>query len=177
MKDYYEIVKDELGDCDILVRFVFEGDEYGKDDCLTHDKDEPMVDICVKNDEQPDAPRHICYKYLTTIKKCAEEKRGMCLCGATGLGLSENQINDIVILSNDLQRKKWQEIIDTAYQYVNEFVSEPQDMLALAEAIGGVAAYSCKDNRARTIALPNIIKALAHGWEESVLELEEMGEL
>ena len=177
MTDYYEIGKDTDGNYEMLVRFIFKGDSWGLNGCRTHDKDEPMVDICKKSDKQPDEPLHICYKYLTTIKECAEEKRGMCLCGATYLSLSEDQIDEIVRLSHELQREKWQEIMDAAYQYVSEFVSEPQDMLALAEAIGGVAAYSCKDSRARTIALPSIIKALAHGWEESVLELEEMGEL
>lgn len=177
MNEYFKIGKDDSGERDMLVRFIFKGDRWGLNRSLTHDKDEPMVDICVKSNEQPDDLLHICYKNLETIKECADEGLGMCLCGQTYLSLSENQINDIVRLSRDLQKKRWQEIVDAAYQHLQEFVSEPQDMLAIAEAIGGIAAYSCKDSRARTIALPNIIKALAHGWEESVLELEEMGEL
>jgi len=30
---------------EFLVRFVYKGDAYGLDDCLTHDEDEPMVEF------------------------------------------------------------------------------------------------------------------------------------
>lgn len=75
------------------VRIVARGDGYGRNDVLTHDHDDPLVEFY-----DATATRHgprgyfVSRYYAITILGCRD---GICLDGATGLTISHEGIRDV----------------------------------------------------------------------------------
>ena len=81
----------------LYARQISQGDKYGLNNCITHDKADPLVEFYIVGE---DGPSFVSRYYRTTLKgECAWSIRsnrtgitGLCLCGGTKLSATAAQV-------------------------------------------------------------------------------------
>ena len=179
MAKFLKIGKDSSGERNMFARFIFQNDKYGKDNKSRHGKEEPMVQLLIAEDGG--SANHVCYKYLSTLNDNAKKNEGMCLCGATGLSIDADVIKKAVDECIDAWEERQADddfkILEyKAIDMIEEFGTEPQHLMAVANALATVTAYG-SDLRSATIALPALFGEMADVWVNAMAEREEDGNL
>lgn len=181
MKKFLKIGKDSSGEHNMLARFIFQNDKYGKDNKSRHGKEEPMVEFYLTKKDGTPADMHASRYYLSTLNDNVKKGEGLCLCGATGLSLEADAIKYTVDACIDAweerQAKDDMKILEyKAIDIIEEFGTEPQHLMAVASALATLMAYKA-DMRAATIALPTMFGKMSDSWIEALIEREEDGNL
>ena len=181
MKTFLKIGKDSSGERNMLARFIFQNDKYGKDNKSRHGKEDPMIEFYLTKDDGTPADMYASRYYLSTLNERAKKGEGLCLCGATGLSIEAKTVKHTVDVCIDLweerQAKDDMKILEyKAIDIIEEFGTEPQHLMAVASALATLMAYKA-DMRAATIALPTMFGKMSDSWIEALIEREEDGNL
>jgi len=179
MKKYLSIGKDTNGERNMLARFLFNGDKYGKDDCLRHANEDPVIQFYGKTDDKKSEPHFISSYYLSTLNDNVKRNDGLCLCGQTGLSLSAEAVKDAVDACIDAweerQAKDEFKILEhKAMDLIQNFGTDPQRLSAMARALATVAAYEV-DAKAAIVALPVMFHGMTEAWVDAMSDREEDG--
>ena len=181
MKKFLEIGKDSSGEHNMLARFIFQNDKYCKGDKLRHGDEEPVILFYLTKDDGTPADTHASSYYLKTLNEVAKRGDGLCLCGATGLSIDakavKNAVDTCIDLWEERQARDYMKALDhKAIDMIEDFGTEPQHLMAVANALATITAYEA-DLRSATVALPALFSEMADAWVNAMAERDEDGNL
>jgi hypothetical protein len=181
MKKYLSIGKDTNGERNMLARFLFNGDKYGKDDCLRHADEDPIIEFYGRTDDKKSEPHFIGRYYLSTMNDNVKRNDGLCLCGQTGLSLSAEAIKEAVDACIDAWEERQADDAFKILEYkamdlIQDFGTDPQRLSAMARALATVAAYEV-NAKAAIVALPVMFHGMTEAWVDAMSDREEDGML
>lgn len=181
MAKFLKIGKDSSGERNMFARFIFQNDKYGKGNKSRHGKEDPMIEFYLTKDDGTPADMHASRYYLSTLNEVAKRGDGLCLCGATGLSIEaktvKHAVDECIDAWEERQAKDDMKILEyKAMDMIEDFGTEPQHLMAVANALATVTAYKA-DLRSATIALPALFGEMADAWVNAMAEREEDGNL
>jgi len=179
MTKFLIIGKDTSGKRDMLARFLFNGDKYGKDDCLRHADEDPVIEFYIRADDGKSDPYFVSRYCLQTLNDNVKKNDGLCLCGQTYLSLSAEAVKDAVDACIDAWEERQADdhtknLEFKAIDLIENFGTDPQHLMAVAHALATVTAYE-SDLKSATIALPALMAEMADAWVNAMAERDEDG--